>query len=111
MNSSTGSAIVEWAPFEVAKHVTDVELLEAANTIERDFLQKQKGYVRRELLKKEGRQWVDLVYWRSLEDATMAAKDANESQACLQYFSLMNGVENAEEGISHYTQINTWKKV
>lgn len=109
MNTFTNVLTVEWAPFQVAAHITDDQLIEAANGIEQDFLQKQQGYIRRELLKGKDNQWVDLVYWASPAKAALAAQAANDSEACAQYFSLMVGVENAEEGISHYAQVKSWK--
>ncbi len=100
---------IEWAPFEIAEHVTEEMLLNAADVLEQEFLLRQPGYISRELLKKDARHWVDLVYWRSPQDAAFAAKAANESEFCYQYFSLMVGVENAESGISHLTQMKVWQ--
>lgn len=108
MKSENQAIVVEWAPFEMAAHVSETQLTEAAEVLERDFLSRQKGYVRRELLKGKGSQWVDLVYWSSPEDAALAAKAANESEVCYRYFSLMAGVENAEQGVSHFTRVKSW---
>lgn len=99
---------VEWAPFNIAQQVTEVALLKAADRVEKEFLQKQKGFVRRELLRQDDTHWVDLVYWENAESATMAASAANESEACNGYFSLMQGVEDATQGISHFQVIKQW---
>jgi hypothetical protein len=108
MNTSENNVTIEWAPFEVASNVSDEILENAAADLEVNFLQKQDGYLRRELLKGEGKHWVDLVYWSSPEAAVKAAEDANASEAFLEYFSLMVGLEDAEDGISHYRQVRTW---
>ena len=108
MSTTDNNVTVEWAPFEVAGHVSDENLEKAAAELEINFLQKQDGYLRRELLKGKGRQWVDLVYWSSAEAAAKAAKEANSSEAFLDYFSLMVGLDDAEDGISHYRQVKTW---
>ena len=108
MNTTDNNVTIEWAPFEVAGHVSDEELEKAAADLEVNFLQKQHGYLRRELLKGEGKQWVNLVYWSSPHAAAKAAEDANSSEAFLEYFSLMVGLEDAEDGISHYRQVKTW---
>ena len=105
---SDNDVTIEWAPFEVAGHVSDEQLEKAAADLEVNFLQKQDGYLRRELLKGEGKQWVDLVYWSSPQAAARAAEDANTSEAFLEYFSLMVGLEDAEDGIAHYRQVRTW---
>jgi hypothetical protein len=108
MNTSENNVTIEWAPFEVAGHVSDEQLEQAAAALEMNFLQKQHGYLRRELLKGKGKQWVDLVYWSSPQAAAKAAEDANTSEAFLAYFSLMVGLEDAEDGISHYRLVRTW---
>ena len=108
MTVTSNSLTVEWAPFQVAVHVTDNQLIDAANDIEQNFLLKQKGYVRRELLKGQDNQWIDLVYWTTTEAAAMAAQAATESPVCMNYFSLMQGAEDTEAGISYYQQIRTW---
>ena len=108
MKETVNNITIEWAPFEVADHVTDEHFLEAAANLETSFLQQQDGYLRRELLRGKGRQWVDLVYWSSPETAAKAVQAANESETCLQYFSLMIGVEDAVDGIFHYKQVKTW---
>lgn len=108
MNTTDNKVTIEWAPFEVAGHVSNKQLEKAAADLEVNFLQKQDGYLRRELLKGEGKQWVDLVYWSSPEAAAKATKDANSSEAFIKYFSLMVGLVDAEDGISHYRQVKTW---
>jgi hypothetical protein len=108
MNMTENNVTIEWAPFEVAADVSDEQLEKAAAELEVNFLQKQDGYLRRELLRGEGKQWVDLVYWSSPQAAEKAAKDANTSEAFLEYFSLMVGLEDAEDGLSHYRQVRSW---
>ena len=109
MHNNETDVTIEWAPFEVAADVTDEQLENAAAELELNFLQQQDGYIRRELLKGKGKQWVDLVYWSSLEAAQKAAEAANTSNAFHDYFSLMIGLEDAEDGISHYRQVKTWQ--
>lgn len=108
MNTTEVDVTIEWAPFEVADHVSDEMLEKAAAELEVNFLQKQDGYLRRELLKGEGKRWVDLVYWSSPQAAKHAAEIADTDAAFLAYFSLMVGLEDAEDGISHYRQVRTW---
>ena len=81
MNRTENNVTIEWAPFEVASHISDEQLEKAAAELEVNFLKLQDGYLRRELLKGEGKQWVDLVYWASPEAAVKAAEVANTSEA------------------------------
>ena len=99
---------VEWAPFALKDGATESDLLAAAYEIERSFLSKQTGYIRRELLKKDDNNWVDLIYWKSKQEAAEAMKAVSTSEACGQYFSLMAGMDDAEGGVSHFERVKAW---
>jgi hypothetical protein len=74
-------------------------------------LVKQKGYVKRELLKGKNGEWVDLVYWASEEDAQHAVQNSAASPVCGEYFSLMlfeNPVTTGET-VFHYKQMAQWE--
>jgi hypothetical protein len=53
---------VEWAPFELAENVSVEDFLKASDVMQKEFLIKQEGYLKRELLKISDKKWVDLVY-------------------------------------------------
>lgn len=90
-----GNVIVEWAPFELAEGVSEEALLAASDALQAGFLAKQPGFLRRELLRRCGRQWVDLVYWRDRTSVEAAMQAAGSSAACHAYFELMAGAEHA----------------
>lgn len=97
----TGSRLgtaVEWAPFRLAAGVTEAMLLEAAEGIQRDFLAKQRGFVRRELLRGPDGLWVDLVHWADDAAAHEAFSAAAESAACSTYFAMITGPDGDEPG-------------
>ena len=106
MQTDSTNLTVEWAPFKVSKQVSDQQLFDAANALENDFLNKQPGYLRRELLKGEDNNWVDLVYWSSPEQAQAASQSFMESTACQQYFALMTDTDDS--GVAHYAQMKKW---
>ena len=115
MNASTSNdqntdVIIEWAPFTLKDGIEEQALLEAANAIQAHFLLKQKGYIKRELLKGKDRQWVDIVHWQSLADAEQAASDVLQSPICIEYFTMMTGIdlEDPAGSISHYQQKLIW---
>ncbi len=104
------SPTVEWAPFELKENIKDEQLLASAQRLETLFLNKQEGYIKRDLLKGKNGQWVDLIYWTSEQAAQQAATAANNSHICLEYFALMKHIENAASGIAHYTVTQHWQK-
>lgn len=110
MQKHNGTAtVVEWAPFRTKPGVDEQTLLRASETLQRDFLASQPGFVGRELLQ-AGEQWVDLVYWRD-EDAANAIMDKiASSPACQAYFHLMEGADAADPaaGVLHLRRVRSY---
>jgi hypothetical protein len=91
--------IVEWAPFQLANGVTEEALISASEALQHDFLSRQRGFVRRELLRGRNGQWVDLVHWESEAAASAAFAAAEASPICRTYFELMvipDGIDLSE---------------
>lgn len=65
--------ILEFAMFNAKPGVSDDVVIKAAQAIQTD-LAVSPGYLKRELFKGEGSQWLDLVHWRSLDEAMSAAQ-------------------------------------
>jgi len=103
--------IVEWAPFDVKEGITEAQLIAASNRLQLEFLSKQKGYIKRSLLKGKGSQWVDIIHWESIGDAHEALNQAASCVVCAEFFALlvMTDPTNASEGIFHYEQIQSWQ--
>lgn len=103
--------VVEWAPFTLAEGVDEAALVEASNALQTDFLGKQRGFIRRNLLKGKENQWVDIVYWSSRKEADQASKNAANSPACHQYFSLMAEANHDDPsgGVLHFEQIKAYQ--
>lgn len=100
---------VEWAPFVIKDGVTNEHLIRAAQNVEENFLKNQKGYIKRALLKGKEGGWVDIVYWKSEEDAKKAATAAYTSPICFDYFALMKGAEQSEvSNVQHFQVIKSW---
>lgn len=97
--------IVEWAEFKTAAGVSDVQVLEASDAVQKEFLNAQKGFIRRELLKGKDGQWSDLIYWQSKAAADEAAKKVEHSSACAGYFKCM---ANPDAGVLHFTRVRSY---
>ena len=89
---------IEWAPFRLIDSADEASLLRASDALQSGFLANQPGFIRRELLKGEEGQWVDLVYWESEEAAAQAMQQAAASPTCLEYFRLMVGADKPDFG-------------
>lgn len=90
--------VIEFAPFELATGSSEAELLDASEALQSDFLDRQDGFLKRELLRRDDRNWIDIVYWRDKEAVERAMKNAAESPACFRYFQLMVGADHDQPG-------------
>ena len=102
---------VEWAPIQLAEVVDETALLAASEALQSEFVSKQSGFIKRELLKANDKQWVDIVYWNSLEEAEQAARNAMNSPVCLRYFELMVGADpdDPSAGVLHFEVAQTYQ--
>ena len=102
--------VVEWAPFRLAEGARAAGLLEASEALQRDFLQHQPGFVRRELLRDEAGRWVDLVVWNDHSSAMAAMRAAEASPVCQAYFHLMAGGGETSAGtdVVHLRRIRVY---
>ncbi|MEH6443226.1 MAG: hypothetical protein V7784_04940 [Oceanospirillaceae bacterium] len=110
LNATAGETAIEWAPFIKAPGVTDEQLIEQAHAVNNTFLIKQKGFIKRELIKKDDNEYADVIYWETSSDAVAAGEEVNTCVKCGEYFELMETGEKAGAGFSHYTIIKSWKR-
>src|SRR3989338_4376815 len=68
------NVIVEIAQFKLAAGVSEKDFLREAEAVQKNFLEKQSGYIDRELLKDKDGGWVDILHWNSMEEAQKAAE-------------------------------------
>lgn len=101
---------VEWAPFVKAEGVTDKQLIIAANQVNVEFLAKQPGFIKRELIKKSEMEYADVIHWTSKKEAVSAGSKVLSCVECAQYFQLMDmeSSEKAGAGFSHYEILQIW---
>jgi len=102
--------VIEWAPFRLAEGVTEGELLAASETLQREFVARQPGFVRRELLRGADGHWADLVHWESERAAHDVFAAAMESPVCAEYFKLMVMPEGGDPaaGVLHLQRVREY---
>ena len=97
---------IEFAAFRLKAGICETELHEAADSIQRDFLAKQPGYLRRELVKTVGG-YADLLLWSSPETASAAMSKAAASPVCARYFALMD-MNDDGAGVQHWAVVGRY---
>lgn len=102
--------VVEFAPISLKDIVTEEMLLEASSKLQKEFLAQQAGFVKRELVKKSEKEYVDIVYWESQARADQALREAMNSPVCFAYFQLMKEADPQKpgDGIFHYQIVNEY---
>jgi hypothetical protein len=81
--------IVEVVIWKTNSNFTEEEVLHKARVLNK-FIENQKGFISRDLSKSEEGEWLDLVYWSSIEDANAAAKLAQSCEICQPFFDTID---------------------
>jgi hypothetical protein len=87
---SEPSKVLELVVFKLRDAATREQLLGTADAVS-EWLGQQPGFLSRELsYEAEGARWIDLVWWRTMEDAKAAADAALGSKSCAPMFALID---------------------
>ena len=98
--------IVEIAQFKLAAGVSNEEFLKEAEAVQNNFLEKQSGYIDRELLKSDDGLWVDVLHWNSMGEAQKAAEIMMGDPATQGF---MQKIDPSSVKMLHLTQMKIWK--
>jgi len=85
------------APIKLASGITEAEFLQASQRFETEFVSKQPGVLRREVIRKSEGNYADIVLFRSVEDAVDVIEKEQASEICKEFFSLMDMADMTEE--------------
>lgn len=87
--NNQNSHTIEFAPFTLAEGVDEMTLLAAADALQEEFLSRQEGFIKRDLVRIAPGRWADVIYWESRASVEQAMQTAPENSAALRYFQLM----------------------
>lgn len=97
------------APIKLAAGKTEADLLAASDRFQKEFAGAQPGLLRRELVRKSEGEYLDIIQFRSMEDAEDIIE--KESAACHAFFSVMEmDMDNPDTtaGIDFYQSLATY---
>jgi hypothetical protein len=100
--------VTVFAPFKLAAGKTEADLIKASNEFQRDFVDAEPGIIRRELINKGNGEYLDIVQFRSREDALAVMEKEKVSPACHVFFSVMDMSGNDAECIDMYQSLRTY---
>lgn len=89
MTADSGK-VLELVVFKVNQGVSREQLLDSVGAVS-TWISRQPGFLSRELsYDPDGDRWVEVVWWRSLEEAQAASERAMSSQDCAPMFALID---------------------
>ncbi len=88
--ASVPDRVLELVVFKLKEGATREQLL-ATNDALSEWARQQPGFISREqAYDAEGDRWIDLLWWRTIEDARAASEAAMTSEACAPMFALID---------------------
>ena len=96
------------APIKLAPGKTEEDLLKASRKFQEEFVNTEPGIIRRELVRKAEGEYMDIVQFRSEEDAQDVIKKEMESPVCRDFFSVMD--MSAEDDIMFFQSLETYER-
>jgi hypothetical protein len=78
------------APIKLAAGKTETDLLEASSRFQENFVSQQQGVLRRELLRTSEGEYLDIVQFKSMDDAEKVMEAERTSPDCMEFFSVMD---------------------
>ncbi|HHO55144.1 MAG TPA: hypothetical protein ENK21_02055 [Trueperaceae bacterium] len=98
--------VVEIAQFRLLPAVNEQEFLVEVELSQKSFLEKQRGYIDRELLKDESGLWVDILHWQTMQDALKAAEQMMQEEVVKGFISK---IDSSSITMLHLKQKGIWK--
>jgi hypothetical protein len=83
------SKVLELVVFKLRDAATREQFLGTVDAVS-EWARQQPGFLSRELYDAEGDGWIDVVWWRTMEDANAAAAVALSSASCAPMFALID---------------------
>lgn len=99
------------APIKLAAGKTEADLLAASDRFQKEFADAQPGLIRRELVRTGDGEYLDIVQFRSIEDAKAIIEKEKGSAACHAFFSVMEiDAADADGCVDFYPSLATYSR-
>jgi hypothetical protein len=97
-------------PVQLNDGVDEKALLEVSDQFHAAFVSKQRGVVKRILLRSKGGGYADLVFFESQEDAERVAAAEQSSPECLEFLKIMKppAADLPDMGVLSFEHLRTY---
>ncbi|MDH5671085.1 MAG: hypothetical protein OEZ06_02990 [Myxococcales bacterium] len=96
MNQAMNQAITILAPIKLAPGRTENDLIAASDRFQEQFVRHQPGVLRRELVRRAEGDYLDIIQFRSMDDAEAVMQAERESEVCRAFFEVMEIDESSD---------------
>ena len=83
-----------FASIKLLDGVSETDLIAASQCFQNDFVDKQSGVLRRELIQIKETEYLDIIQFRSSEDMELVLAEEQTSAACQEFFKIMEASED-----------------
>lgn len=107
----TRGMYVQLAPIRLNPGVDEQTLLRESDAFQLNFVSKQRGILKRLLLKGKDGNYADLVFFESKDDADRVAQVETTSQECLEFFKIMQPPDESlpDMGVLSFAHVKTYE--
>ena len=105
------TTVLELADISLAEGITEEQLLSASETFQRDFLDHQNGFIRRDMVRRGDGSYTDVILWESRAKADAVFERAQKSDVAGAYFACMKfDPDEAGTGVEHCPVVRSFVK-
>lgn len=99
------------APIRLKEGIDESALLAASDTFEAGFVRKQRGILKRLLLRAKDGTYADLVFFASKADAERVLEAESTSKECLDFFTIMKAPDEnlPDMGVLSFEHVKTYE--
>jgi len=99
------------APIKLAAGKTEADLLSASEKFQSEFVSKEPGVIRRELVRTPDGNYMDIVQFRSAEDVADITEKEKKSDVCHAFFAVMDFSDmDMDAGMDIYPSLATYTR-
>lgn len=89
MTESKNPEIIELTTFQLNEGVEESNFIEVAQTMQKEFLLHQEGFLKRTLVKGEN-EWTDIVYWENKKSHESAMQKSQNTPIVAPFMQMIN---------------------
>jgi len=109
--AKSNTTYVLLAPIQLKDGIDEKTLLEASDVFQAEFVNKQKGILKRLLLRAKHGGYADLVFFESKADADRAVEAEATSPVCQRFFQIMQPPDPSvpDAGVLSFEHVRTYE--